>query len=167
MRLRLHIGTATALFVLLGGTLSVSADYSVFKIQNQATDGCIIFQPADTFPGSLWTRGCNSAGENIVSIENNVSYFKLLFHVGVFGNERCINVRSTDTIPADINANECESGTSLWASHPFGSGIVRFHLRAVANPDSHCLAANPTTTRIQIAHCANTPEQMWRKRSPL
>jgi hypothetical protein len=109
---------------------------------------------------------CNSAGENIVSIENNVDYFKLLFRIGVFGDERCIHVTSIDTLPTDINANDCQSGTSLWASGPFGPGLVRFHLRTVVNPDSHCLTVNPTTKRIQIAHCANTPEQKWRKKLP-
>jgi hypothetical protein len=157
-----------ALSILLGGTLSALADYSIFKFQNQATNGCMILQPADIAPRTLWTMDCNSAGENIVSIENNVTYFKFLFRIGVFGDERCIHVPPADlqTVPRDVNVNDCQSGTSLWTWFPSGSGLVTFHLRTVLNPDSHCLTENPTTRRVQIAECANTPEQKWKKLTP-
>jgi hypothetical protein len=167
MKWRLHTGTAAALFLLLGGTLGALADESAFKLENQATNQCIRFDPPSAgmiIAGRLRTLFCHDIPEQWLYMENNLSYSSLKFHLGV--GDRCIHVRAIDmqTLPGDIYANECQSGTSVWNMVPAGPpGLVTIHLWAVVNPDSHCLAVDRITTRIKIAECANTPEQQWRK----
>ena len=169
MRSRLHSWIAVSLMIF-GGPLSARADESVFKLENNATNGCILFvppAPGMIIAGRLRTLFCNNTSEQLLHMENDVSHAVLRFRLGV--GDRCIHVRTLDmqTLPGDIFANECGSNTSVWNVFSSGpSDLVTIHLFTVLNPDSHCLAVDNVTTRIQIAECADKPEQKWRKVFP-